>query len=553
MAESEPTGGVDLFENVTFVPASTSADENASLENTSSLGNLRLGFSSADILVTEGVATQGISRLGTCVLLQNPATWGEKDTSARRFAITAAHCVAKPDSLGNIKIISNIRLRLPLRPWKDFPEDTEKYQHGQKETNHLYKSIVISKKQIFLHEKYDGKWQSGYDVALIAIPETAVRSESLAFNAYEWGDSYPDSASINGYPMMTNRTGMVFSHLPYISTRIRSDDDDDWIFTERKRRGMVEYPLKTAPGISGGALVVNGFVVGIHNAKNENQDGHGWGTAFTMDLKDWIESKYSDWASVMTDAATKSNSSIASPSEDKLFISQEKSVSSWAASDVATWLTSIHLGQYANIFVSEGISGEYLVTLDEEMLEEFGITKKFHQHKFKREREKLLNKEKEIQSAPMISPAQNLEAVKKEALIHKKIQEKVPNPPPQEPPASVPDLQDCAGNGRPSIGDQFKVEGAKRWNKYNDINGIVNYRGEIDKVLGTPQDRIEFGTLVFVRDKNWYVIKTDADGIHFCENDLGNQWYSSSWGYSNSSWNSNSKEEGMRVSPINKS
>ena len=54
--------------------------------------------------------------------------------------------------------------------------------------------------------RYDGKWQTGYDVAIIAIPETAARSESLAFNEYEWGDSYPDSASVNGYPMMTNNT-----------------------------------------------------------------------------------------------------------------------------------------------------------------------------------------------------------------------------------------------------------------------------------------------------------------------------------------------------------
>ena len=36
------------------------------------------------------------------------------------------------------------------------------------------------------------------------------------------------------------------------------------------------------------------------------------------------------------------------------------------------------------MFASEDISGEYLVTLDEEMLEDLGITKKLHKHKFKR-------------------------------------------------------------------------------------------------------------------------------------------------------------------------
>ena len=56
--------------------------------------------------------------------------------------------------------------------------------------------------------------------------------------------------------------GKVHSHLPYFSARLRDDDDDDWNLTERKRTGMIEYPLTTKPGISGGAVVVNDFVVG---------------------------------------------------------------------------------------------------------------------------------------------------------------------------------------------------------------------------------------------------------------------------------------------------
>ena len=61
--------------------------------------------------------------------------------------------------------------------------------------------------------------------------------------------------------------GNVFSHLPYVSSRVRSDNDEDWNLTERKRKGMIEYPLQTKPGISGGAVVVNDCIVGktIHN------------------------------------------------------------------------------------------------------------------------------------------------------------------------------------------------------------------------------------------------------------------------------------------------
>ena len=46
-------------------------------------GNLDMGFCAADIFLTEGIISNKAGRkasLGTCVLLQNPATWGEKDT-----------------------------------------------------------------------------------------------------------------------------------------------------------------------------------------------------------------------------------------------------------------------------------------------------------------------------------------------------------------------------------------------------------------------------------------------------------------------------------------
>ena len=67
--------------------------------------------------------------------------------------ILAAHCVATSDAFGNVNKTSKLTIRVPLRPWKDFPEDKLKYKHGQKETNHLYKSVVVCKKQIFVHEE----------------------------------------------------------------------------------------------------------------------------------------------------------------------------------------------------------------------------------------------------------------------------------------------------------------------------------------------------------------------------------------------------------------
>lgn len=154
MAESEPTDDFDWFENVTFAPAGTSAQESAALEHSHSPGKLRLGFYGPDIFVTEGVTSRKNS-LGTCVLLQDPATWGEKDDSLRRFAITAGHCVGDVDAFGKFKKFSNLRIRIPKRPWKNFPEDTSNYKHGAKETNHLYNSVVIGKEQIFVHEEHD--------------------------------------------------------------------------------------------------------------------------------------------------------------------------------------------------------------------------------------------------------------------------------------------------------------------------------------------------------------------------------------------------------------
>ena len=71
--------------------------------------------------------------------------------------------------------------------------------------------------------------------------------------------------------------------------------------------------------------------LGIHNAKNEKKTAHGWGTAFTLELKEWIESKYSEWTSVMGT----SSKAVNLGSAPQVF--QEKPVISWNVFDVAVY------------------------------------------------------------------------------------------------------------------------------------------------------------------------------------------------------------------------
>ena len=76
---------------------------------------------------------------------------------------------------------------------------------------------------------------------------------------------------------------------------------------------------------------------------------------------------------------------------------------------------------------------------------------------------------------------------------------------------------------RPNIGDRFKVQGAERWKKHKDINEVV-YGGEVQTATGTSDDGVEIGTLVFVCDKNWYLIKANADHMYYCQDRIDNEW-----------------------------
>ena len=78
---------------------------------------------------------------------------------------------------------------------------------------------------------------------------------------------------------------------------------------------------------------------------------------------------------------------------------------------------------------------------------------------------------------------------------------------------------------RPNIGDRFKVQGAKRWKRTKDINEVV-YGGQVERAINSRKDGIKIGTLVFVRDQNWYVIKAAVNEIYYCEDRIDNEWRS---------------------------
>jgi len=303
MADKFPVKDAWL-KNMKFAAAGVSKQESANfiIENNPKFdGLLKKGFYGADILVTEGKNSgTGTVSFGTCVLLQDPDTWGRQDKSKRRWAITAAHTVMTTGREGNPKKVSELRLRKPILPWKGFPKDTEKYKPGPDATNHLYDSIIIPRKHIFPHPKFDGNWNCGYDVALIAIPEMAPSENAikLPFVSYDF-DNFPDSICVNGFPALNLNQKRRHTHIPYYSIRKRDDNDDEWevsIIRPRKKVNtgarMLRYPVTTKPGISGGAVVAEGNVIGIHNAKRNATNG--WGTVFTKELKSWIEDIHSN-------------------------------------------------------------------------------------------------------------------------------------------------------------------------------------------------------------------------------------------------------------------
>lgn len=158
------------------------------------------GFYDTDIVLTEAKDDNNSAITGSGVLLQDPSTWGEVNESAYRFVVTAGHCVCIVQ-YNEVEKYNPIRLRIPIKPWKDFPQDVEKYRHGANEMKFFYSNIMCGPSQVFVHPDYKGHWDF-QDIALIAIPSVTpsptVRSFRL-FNAH----AGLTASSIVGFPLST--------------------------------------------------------------------------------------------------------------------------------------------------------------------------------------------------------------------------------------------------------------------------------------------------------------------------------------------------------------
>jgi len=198
----------EWFRNATFAAAGIKKDNVKEKE-----GKLERGFAGPDIFVTEGklknnhgVYETSECTFGTCVLLQNPSTWGEQDKSMRRFVITAADCVSKPrpGRKKGVDRVDELRLRVPIRPWEDFPDDVKYYRAGAEETVHLYDEINSQRGNIFINEKFG--------IALIAIPEMAPSVDATTHYFDIAGNSPSESMSwiqVNGFPAECNHDSRI--------------------------------------------------------------------------------------------------------------------------------------------------------------------------------------------------------------------------------------------------------------------------------------------------------------------------------------------------------
>jgi len=305
---SEP-GEDDWFKNVTkFHPASTTVAEYASGVEFCLKTFLTRGRSSSVSSDSEGSCTAGRgfhdtdivlieakygknAFLGSGVLLQNPSTWGKVDKSARRFIVTAGHCVSKVQ-YGELNKYEHIRLRLPIKPWKNFPEDCEKYCPGAGEMKPFYSNIMCGPEHIFVHPEYKGNWDF-YDIALIAIPEVTPSKNAAKFQLWKVGTPFT-SVSVAGFPLATEQN-KVCSHIPYVSTRVCAHHEN--MKVEFKNNAtMMRYCCRTFNGMSGGSVLFENNIIGMHTAGDAQYPGErGNGILFTEELRAWMQKSYFKW------------------------------------------------------------------------------------------------------------------------------------------------------------------------------------------------------------------------------------------------------------------
>jgi len=303
VASSDEMGGDSFFKGVEeFVAANNSSRHESQTERMTIdssedvFKSIPGSFNDTDAVVIE--ARNGSKcTFGSGILLQDPATWGKIDKGPRHFVLTAAHCVCTYNYRG-LSTSPDIRIRVPKKPWQNFPQDKKKYPNNMRKKKELFLDIAVNPfKQVFIHPKYHGNWWEGTDIALIALTSPIFPSKAGANKIFDimrnklWYDQHgsdsmlPTSCAIVGFPFSGK-----FSHYPFVS--LTNGDGIIEVFqneTKALQNGsMVRYRSYTSGGMSGGSVELDGKIVGIHNA-GDDQQGFSNGLLFTDAVKHWIK------------------------------------------------------------------------------------------------------------------------------------------------------------------------------------------------------------------------------------------------------------------------
>lgn len=314
MADAEAVANDSWFDDVTkCIPASASNQQKAEVKEDFEINDevffnepskvpvagdagddsyAKRGFYDTDIVMIEA-KHDGTVRLGSGVLMKDMKSWiaavSENEEKRYRFVITAAHVVCSAQ-WEQVEIYNCIRVRIPLKPWPEFPENWAKYQGGYKERTDFFSNIIVKREHIFVHPNYEGKW---YDVAMIAIPEVIATQDARGFKW--WNSGKPTAFAVVGFPMATKNDGETASHIPYVSARKHNKNGIAKIEFKKMKTMMAKYYCFTRSGMSGGAIILDGCIAGIHNRKDELEQNCGHGLIFDSEVKKWMSSVAGKW------------------------------------------------------------------------------------------------------------------------------------------------------------------------------------------------------------------------------------------------------------------